>query len=153
MEGEIIQQKLTQVNKYIEQLDYENAKSLLESILQAQPNNTEALDTLSEVLLTLGDTESTIQMVNKSIKLEPNKNGDKYMTIGQLTDSAKGTLKFYEKGVEVFISDLKSANETQKVTIKDSLASAYASIAELHMTTELWYLNIIYYLHIIYSYI
>ena len=37
----------------IENLDYENAKKKLEEKINREPNNTEAIDTLAEILLNL----------------------------------------------------------------------------------------------------
>jgi len=57
------------------------------------------------------------------------------MSLGQISDY-KQTLKCYEKGLEIFIKDLKQNPNNQ--TVRSSVASAYASLAELYMNTDLW---------------
>jgi tetratricopeptide (TPR) repeat protein len=132
-------QEMIEIDRLIEYLDFENAKILLENKFKKEENNVQVIDSLSEVLLNLGDADSAIKLIKKSISIEPNKNGEKYMTIGQLSCGGKSTLKYYEKGVQVFISEIQNEkNEKKIIELKDSLASAYASIAELHMTTDLW---------------
>jgi hypothetical protein len=71
-------------------------------------------------------------MLKKSISLEPNKNAEKYMTIAQLSD-CKTALKYYEKGIFIFEEEYKNNK-----AISSSLASAYSSVAELFMKTDLW---------------
>ena len=46
----------------IENLDYENAKKKLEDKINREPNNTEAIDTLAEILLNLDETDSVIKV-------------------------------------------------------------------------------------------
>jgi hypothetical protein len=46
----------------IENLDYENAKKILEEKINREPNNTEAIDTLAEILLNLDETDSVIKV-------------------------------------------------------------------------------------------
>jgi tetratricopeptide (TPR) repeat protein len=139
MEDQLNRDEMIEINKFIEDLDFENAKNLLEIKFKKNENNVEVLDILSEVLLNLGDADTAIKLIKKSINLEPNKNGEKYMTIGQLSNGAKTTLKYYEKGVQVFIKEILSEkNEVKIIELKDSLSSAYASIAEIYMNTDLW---------------
>ena len=54
--------ELAEINKLIENLDYENAKKFLEKKINSEPNNTEAIDTLAEILLNLDETDSVIKV-------------------------------------------------------------------------------------------
>jgi len=57
------------------------------------------------------------------------------MSLGQISNY-KISLKCYEKGVEIFTKELNdSPNNT---TLKSSLASAYSSLSELYMNSDLW---------------
>lgn len=131
---------MKEINKLIENFDFEGAKNLLQKKLNENPNNTEVIDTLSEVLMNLADTENAIKLIKYSISLEPDKNAEKYMTMGQLSENCRASLQNYEKGVKIFLNELKTEKNPEKlVDLKDSLASAYASIAELYMNSDLWY--------------
>ena len=55
---------MIEINNLIENLDYEKAKNLLQNKINREPNNTEAIDTLAEVLLNMDETDSVIK-VNK----------------------------------------------------------------------------------------
>jgi hypothetical protein len=56
--------EMIEINNLIENLDYEKAKNLLQNKINREPNNTEAIDTLAEVLLNMDETDSVIK-VNK----------------------------------------------------------------------------------------
>jgi predicted Zn-dependent protease len=131
-------QEMAEINKLIEDFDFDTAKAMLEVKLRAEPNNIEYIDTMAEVLMNLDESDAAEKLFKKSISLEPNKNAEKYMTLGQLSD-CRSALKLYEKGVHIFMNDLNvELDEDKRVKIRDSLASAYAAIAELHMNTDLW---------------
>ncbi len=130
--------EMIEINKLIENLEFDTAKVLLQNKINVDPNNLDVIDTMSEVLMNLDETEYAIELIKRSISLEPNKNAEKYMTLGQLSD-CKTALKYYEKGVSIFQSDIHHEKDAEKIkSIKNSLASAYATIAELFMNTDLW---------------
>jgi thioredoxin-like negative regulator of GroEL len=54
--------EMIEINKLIENLDYENAKKLLQNKITREPNNTEAIDTLAEVLLNMDESDSVIKV-------------------------------------------------------------------------------------------
>lgn len=58
------------------------------------------------------------------------------MTIGQHSNY-KQSLKYYLKGIEIFENEFKNDNNNSET--RTLLAGAYASIAELYMTSDLWY--------------
>ncbi len=60
--NEVEDPELIEINKLIENLDYENAKNLLEKKIKNEPNNTEAIDTLAEVLLNMDETDTVIKV-------------------------------------------------------------------------------------------
>ena len=130
--------QMAEINKLREDLDFESARVILEKKLKQEPNNVEYIDTLAEVLMNLDEAEATEKLIKKSISLEPNKNAEKYMTLGQLSD-CRSALKLYEKGISIFQGDLNmEIDDNKRVQIKSSLASAYAAIAELFMNSDLW---------------
>lgn len=136
---------MSQINNLVDALQYNEAKILLQEKLKSFPNDTEVLDTLSEVSIALNETKEAINLLNKSIQLEPNKNAEKYMSLGQLSEY-KTSLKCYKKGVEIYLNDLNNLvnnfngneKEDKIKKVKSDLASAYATIAELYMDSDLW---------------
>jgi tetratricopeptide (TPR) repeat protein len=130
--------QMAEINKLLEDLDFESARVILEKKLKQEPNNVEYIDTLAEVLMNLDEAEATEKLIKKSISLEPNKNAEKYMTLGQLSD-CRSAIKLYEKGISIFQGDLNmEIDDNKRVQIKSSLASGYAAIAELFMNSDLW---------------
>ncbi len=157
-----LENDLTLVNNLVDSLQYNEARNILLEKIQIYPNNTDILDTLSEVLIALNEVKEAIKILKKSIEIEPNKNPEKYMSLGQLSDY-KISLKCYNKGIELYKEELnnimvntfpynesendndnKNENENEKIKIekikkiKNDLASAYSSIAELYMDSDLW---------------
>jgi len=132
------------INNLMDSLRYEEAKALLLEKLQKYPNDVDILDTLSEVLISLDESKEAIKILKKSIELEPEKNPEKYMSLGQLSNY-KISLKNFKKGVELYCNEINSLDLNDKEYINNlkklklNLSSAYASIADLYMTTDLWY--------------
>jgi tetratricopeptide (TPR) repeat protein len=134
---------MLEINECLERLEFEKASQLLQNKLEKEPNNVNCIDTLSEVMMSLDDTEATIKLIKKSISLEPDNNGEKYMTLGQILSDYRQTLKMYQKGVAIFLEELKqeqikNPNSSKNISLQNSISSAYASIAELYMNTDLW---------------
>jgi tetratricopeptide (TPR) repeat protein len=137
-------EELNQINTFIENFDFETAKILLLNRLKKDSEDVEALDILSEVYVSLDEAKEAIKIIKKSISLEPEKNPEKYMTLGQLSDY-KHALNYYQKGIELYLKELKeiefkdNINNTNEVPkIRNCLASAYAAVGELYMTSDLW---------------
>lgn len=60
------------------------------------------------------------------------------MTLGQILKDYKESLKCYEKGIQLFLNELQSADSSKVDSLKNSLADAYASVAEIYMNSDLW---------------
>ena len=119
----------------IEICDYENAKELIEIYLQNDENNVEFLDLYSEILINSDLPQEAIKIIKKSIEIAPNLNGDKYMSLAQLSDY-KPALKYYHKGIEIYKNQI--VDNSNNVELNISIASGYAALAELYMNTDLW---------------
>ena len=134
---------MTKINSLLDSLEYEEAKNLLSQKLLIFPDNVDIIDTLSEVLIGLDQPKEAINWLKKSIELQPNKNPEKYMSLGQFSDY-KNSLILYTKGVELYLQELNNLENNNKdyqknlKKIKNSIASAYASLAELYMNSDLW---------------
>jgi len=118
----------------IKSLDYENALTLLEKALKNDEKNTELLDLYAEVLINLDRPGDAKQVLFKSISIDPNHNGDKYMELAQLCEH-KTAIELYLKGIQVYQNKLSVKPDDQG--IKSSIASGYAAAAELYMTSDL----------------
>jgi thioredoxin-like negative regulator of GroEL len=55
--------EIIEINNLIDKLNYEAAQMLLHNKLQKEPNNVEALDILSEVLVSLDEVEEAKQVL------------------------------------------------------------------------------------------
>lgn len=140
MDSEKYNNEKSQVEKLIKQLELESAKAMLDKMVLDYPNSSEIFDLYGEVLMSLNMIKDAKKAIEKSIAISPESNGDKYMTMGQLLDKASSKLTYYNKGVEIYRSQLNNCtinNNEERENIRFSLSSALATIAELFMTTEL----------------
>ena len=120
---------LSLINKFIENCDYTSAVILLEKKFKENPNDIKIIDLLSEVYFNLNNYEGCGKLINKSIRLNPNCNGEKYMTLAQIKNNPKESLILYKKGIEIFYKDFEKN--------KENIVNGYANIASLFMTTNL----------------
>jgi len=78
-------------------------------------------------------------VLKRSIALEPDKNPEKFMSMGQLTKKSHKALKYYQKGLELYLQEFKETNDEKRVEgLKSLIAIGYAAVGELYMTTMLW---------------
>ena len=130
---------LVKVKELMEECEYEEAEKILKPLFKKDPNNVEILDYLGELYLNIGNYKGAKKMLEKSINLKPDQNPDKYMDYAQLLDNPSKRVNAYQKAIELYINNLKdNKNKSKKKEdINESIASAYASIASLYMTTDL----------------
>lgn len=122
---------ISRVEKLIELINLEEAKKILDSMVVQYSNSTEVWDLYSEVLLGLDKTKEAKKALETSIKLDPNSNGDKFMSLGQLLDDPKKKLDMFEKAISIY---QKSEQNEEMLMV---LSSALASVSELYMSTYL----------------
>lgn len=148
------------IEKLIKELNLEEAKIYIEKMVKIYNNQDELFDLYSEILISLNYTKEAKKAIEISIKLNPNSNGDKYMTLGQLFDDPIKKRDCFLKGVEIYKQQLNVTNINSKIItelevhdknfnlnkewdlnsvnqLKYTLSSALGSIAELYMTTYL----------------
>lgn len=130
-----------EIEKLIKELDLEEAKSRLEVAVKEFPQSSEFLDLFGEVLMSLNYFKEAKKILEKSIQMAPNANGEKYMTYGQLLDKPSKKLSNYNKGADIYRTQLQAGSSTLNPedleNLRFSLSSSLATIAELYMTTEL----------------
>ena len=122
-----------------EQADSQQAQELLYKAIQntGPSPDSETLDTLAEICVTLGDNALAYTLYVQSIKANPYSNPQKYMSLAQLSSGLEAK-QLYEAGISVLTNKLKeTSDESELQALRSQLASAFAAIAELHMT-DLW---------------
>ena len=129
---------LTEIKTLMNNLDYTKAMELLEIKFKSNPNRIEVIDLLSEVYYELDNIEGAQRLINKSITLDPEHNGEKYFIFAQflLETKPKVALQCYQKGISIYKNELSSSSELPNQPsndIKTNIASGYASIIELYM--------------------
>ena len=132
---------LEKVKELMEECEYEEAEKILKPLFKKDPNNVEILDYLGELYLNIGNFKGSKKMLEKSISLKPDENPDKYMDYAQLLEIPIQRVEAYRKAIELYINKLKNnkgkKNDNKNNDINESIASAYASIVSLYMTTDL----------------
>ena len=134
---------LEKVKELMEECEYEEAEKILKPLFKKDPNNVEILDYLGELYLNIGNFKGSKKMLEKSINLKPNENPDKYMDYAQLLDIPIQRVEAYKKAIELYINNIKNNKDGKKEKekknndTKESIASSYASIVSLYMTTDL----------------
>ena len=129
---------LNEIKTLINNLDYTKAMELLEMKFKSNPNRIEVIDLLSEVYYELDNIEGAQRLINKSITLDPEHNGEKYFIFAQflLDTKPKVALQCYQKGISIYKNELSSTDQQQQQQLNDiktNIASGYASIIELYM--------------------
>ena len=126
---------LDEIKTLMNNLDYEKAMELLEMKFKSNPNRIEVIDLLSEVYYELDNIEGAQRLINKSITLDPEHNGEKYYIFAQflLDTKPKVALQCYQKGISIYKNELSSLPNQQQTDVKSNIASGYASIIDLYM--------------------
>ena len=126
---------LTAIKTLINNLDYETAAKLLETKYASNPNNIEVIDLLSETYYELDKLDLAKTLIDKSISLDPEHNGEKYYVLAQLIieTNPKLSFQYFQKGITIYINELNSNPTKDPNEIKSNIASGYASIIDLHM--------------------
>lgn len=71
------------------------------------PNDHLVVDGYTELLIQFGEIEKAAEMIQKSIALNPNKEGRKYFNLAEMLKGQEA-LDVYEKGIQVLKSDIES---------------------------------------------
>lgn len=134
------QELIRQAEQFTEALELEKAVSLYDEGLRRYPNDIVIIDAYTDLLVQLENTEKAKELIERSIQLNPNKQGRKYMTYAQMVVGHE-SLQMYRKGIEVLLKDeqlLKKGLRLEDAKLASKqVASAYASISEIYMT-DLW---------------
>eukprot|EP01121_Diplochlamys_sp_Union-15-3_P004966 TRINITY_DN15188_c0_g1_i1.p1 TRINITY_DN15188_c0_g1~~TRINITY_DN15188_c0_g1_i1.p1 ORF type:complete len:316 (+),score=56.84 TRINITY_DN15188_c0_g1_i1:32-979(+) len=122
---------------FINSLDYESAETCYSYILSMQPDNTEALDSLGEILIEMDERERAKKVLSKSVDIAPNEGAAKYFNLGQIHEGQQA-INFISKGIQI-LKNQKSDIIAGKIKgdvndISKEIASALCSLTEIYMT-------------------
>lgn len=91
-------------------------------------------------MLQLGEDEKAKQLIERSIQLNPQQDGQKYCNLAEM-NKGQDAVQLYREGIRVLESDATrhadSHSEAMSALAVRQRASAMASIAELYMTAPL----------------
>lgn len=91
----------------VEALAVDEATSLYRQVLQKQPRCLAALNGLADCLMSLGDQSGAVDVLRKSVQLQPEGDAERYLNLGQLVEGAEA-LQWLEVGVRI----LRAERET-----------------------------------------
>ena len=77
-------QLIKMAEKYNEELDLDKAVALYDEGIQRFPNDTVILDSYTDLLLQLDSTEKARSLIERSIQLNPNNEGRKYLNYAEM---------------------------------------------------------------------
>ncbi|EFA86424.1 hypothetical protein PPL_00216 [Heterostelium album PN500] len=100
-----LEELIAKADDYAQEFKLDLALKYYIEALNQSPKNSNIMDSISEVLLEMGDTETAKQYIVASIQANPNDNAAKYMNYGQLTGGQEA-IKSYTKGIELMESEL-----------------------------------------------
>ena len=100
----------------VEKLKLETAVSLYDEGVRRFPNDTLIMDQYTDLLIQLGESERAKQLIERSIQLNPEKDGQKYLNMAEMLCGADA-VQMYQKGITVLRNDAErftaSLNEPQ----------------------------------------
>lgn len=99
----------------VDNLKLEKAVALYDEGLRRFPNDTLILDQYSDLLIQFGEHAKAGELIQRSIQLNPNKDGHKYLNAAEML-SGHEAVQIYRKGIQVLDADFerhtKALNET-----------------------------------------
>eukprot|EP01006_Ploeotia_vitrea_P063079 TRINITY_DN84904_c0_g1_i1.p1 TRINITY_DN84904_c0_g1~~TRINITY_DN84904_c0_g1_i1.p1 ORF type:complete len:343 (+),score=55.01 TRINITY_DN84904_c0_g1_i1:36-1031(+) len=115
-------------------MNWDAGRDLFSKALTIDPTNCEVMDGLAECLINTGDVEKAKELLQHSIKAQPDSSHGKYMYLGQLM-GGKDALQMYRKGYQLMArAHAQTTDETEKRELLHAMCSGCCSIVELHLT-------------------
>lgn len=135
------QELLNLAKDYYTKLDFDKAEKFFLSAYERDPNNLQIIDDFSEFLISVGKEEEAefviiIQYLKKSIDLNPETNGIKYLNRAEMLQG-KESLNYYQKGISLLTEEFHQ-NPNEEQNLRKKIAKAYSAIGELYMT-DCWF--------------
>ena len=106
----------------------ELASQLYMKALEKDPQDVRVLDAFGELLANVGDSERAIEVLRRSVQINPEEGGSKYFYLGQMM-TGRDSLMAYRKCIEIM-----SRSSEYVEDVRERLISIYCLIGELFMT-------------------
>ena len=84
---------------YFETLQLEKAVQIYDAGLFRFPNDTILLDAYSDLCLQMDQPLKARQLIERSIKLNPNNEGTKYLQLAEMVQAGHESIQMYRKGI------------------------------------------------------
>jgi tetratricopeptide (TPR) repeat protein len=136
----------------LDKAEPELALKFFERAHSLNSSDTTIMDSMADVLLQLNEPDRALELLTRSIQLEPNSNPCKYLYLAQL-QSCHEALGSYQTGISFLTAEKQGADPEvplpslailfdslcgqQLSAIDKQLSKAYNGIAELYLT-DLW---------------
>jgi len=133
-----VQDLMAKAEEMIQSFHPDTAEKFYIKALEMEPNNTEVMDSLAALLLDMDDWDRAKELLERSMKLDPDGDFSKYMHYGQMSQGAEA-LKYYQRGIDLMQRERnkmqkKHANQEDIVMLNQQISSAYCTIADLYLT-------------------
>ena len=119
------QELIKQAEEFSESLELEKAVALYDEGLRRFPNDTIIMDQYTDLLLQLEEGKKARELIERSIQLNPNREGRKYLNFAEML-SGNESLQMYKKGIEVLKMDSNRYKEGMRM---DDAAIAMKHVA------------------------
>ena len=135
---------IKQGQEFLKQGELLKAQKALQQALALDLNNTQAMDELAQVYIEAGQPEPAVEILLKSIELNPDSGYEKYMNMGQLKGGQE-SLDFYRKGLTLLTAELSSVSSASQSSsdttspafiqqLRREVSQCYCAMAELFLT-------------------
>jgi len=129
-----VAQLLEKAESCIETYQFELAQKFYERALEREPENTEIMNMLGELLVDMGLTDRAKVLFEKSVSLDPN-SPSTYMSLGQLL-TGEDSISYFRKGIEIMTKQKEGLKISNPVVLEldAQISAAYCALAEVYLT-------------------
>jgi len=128
---------ISKANDALNKLQPDLACKFYQKALQMEPQNTNIMDALADVLIQLGQSSEALNLLTQSTLIAPNENPYKWMFLAQL-QTGIDAMESYNRGI-ILLTSVTNDPDINNVEGKlefynKQISKAYCSIAELYLT-------------------
>ena len=128
---------ISKANDALNKLQPDLACKFYQKALQMEPQNTNVMDALADVLIQLGQSSEALNLLTQSTLIAPNENPYKWMFLAQL-QTGIDAMESYNRGI-ILLTSVTNDPDINNIEGKlefynKQISKAYCSIAELYLT-------------------
>ena len=135
--GETVASLLEKGYDELARIEPEAALAIFQKAHILDPNDTNPMDAMADVLLQMGEQEEAMGWLVQSTTLSPTSHPVKWLNLAQL-QSGKEALQSYSNGIQLLKQDLDKLSAqtdiTARTVLQKQLAKVHSSVAELYLT-------------------